>query len=110
MKQLEIKDIGIEIVCEPEESAIYGNCQATDDDVADRRAADAIKRQLRNGNQWAWCTVRVKCDYRGLESSSYLGCCSYKSENDFKASDYYADMVAECLAELQSKLENLLAD
>jgi hypothetical protein len=58
-------------------------------------------------NPWKWCCVCVEVRWRGLCSATYLGMCSYDSEEDFLLCDYYADMVDEALAELNTMVEAL---
>jgi hypothetical protein len=74
------------------------------------KQATYVVEQYNSGNTWAWCCVEVVCTPRadsleGLKTSSYLGGCSYRDEEDFKTGGYYEDMQAETLAELNSKLE-----
>lgn len=60
-----------------------------------------IERQYNNGNEYAWFCAHVTVKYKGLEADDYLGCCSYKSERDFKEnSGYYDDMVRGCIDEI----------
>lgn len=48
-------------------------------------------------------TVRAK--WKGYVGTDMLGCCNYESEQDFiRCNDYYADMCAEALAELNAKI------
>lgn len=63
-----------------------------------------IHDELRRGNEWAWCCTHVRASFAGLTGDCYLGGCSYASEADFRADGYYADMVAEAIAELTDRL------
>ena len=108
MKTLTESDVTFAIECLPEHTPIEGNAMASGDDEADREAEQWIHRQLDNGNDWAWCTVRVTAEFEGLLGDDYLGCCSYKSEDDFKQpGGYYDDMKACALAELNAKLSRV---
>lgn len=98
-------DCEIELTCEPELESIEGNCSAIDPEI-DRETEEWIRSELESGNEWAWCTVTVTVRWEDHEASDSLGCCSYKSEKDFqKNSGYYADMIAECIAEIRKQLK-----
>ncbi len=78
---------------EPEEVSIEGNCSAIDDET-DRETEEMIRGQLDAGNEWAWCTVVVRCAFDAEDGTRFigtsaLGCCSYKSRRDFEAPDGY---------------------
>lgn len=88
-----------------EEIEPYGNCLASGDDEQDRQAADDITNQVNSGNIWAWCCVKVSAKYKGFEGYDVLGCCSYKSEEDFRQDGYYADMRDEALNDLVKQLQ-----
>ena len=91
----------VELAAEPDDMPIRGNALASGDDDIDRRAENDIIEQLDAGNAWAWASVRVCVTHPavvGIEGNEYLGCCSYASEDDFKADGgYYDDMVHEAL-------------
>lgn len=109
MKRLAEKDVEFSIECLGEPEPIEGNCSAIDPQT-DAETAEWIRTELDHGNDWAWCTVKVTATWEGLEGVDYLGCCSYKSEADFKAEGgYYADMKAQALAALQSEVDRLSA-
>ena len=90
----------IKILIRPEDLQLRGNCLASGDAAEDERAAVEIEGQLDSGNDWAWCAVEVRAEWKGLESSDYLGGCSYRNEADFKISGYYDDMKDAALSEL----------
>jgi hypothetical protein len=105
IKQLTKKDIEIIVEALKEQASVRGNVIASGNDKYDKKVEDEILAKLENGNIWAWCTVKITCRYNGLESTEYLGCCSYEDEKDFiKNSGYYDDMVATCIADLQKQL------
>ena len=60
--------------------------------------------RLDHGDQWAWCSVKVEVRWNGFRGTDYLGCCSYESEEDFRKSEYYNDMISEALAELNREV------
>ena len=79
---------------------------ASGDDKADRKQVKKIQNRLDAGDEWAWfgCSVIAKCD--GYEEcSDWLGGCSYASEEDFKASDYYKEMCDQARDRLLSNLK-----
>lgn len=66
-------------------------------DELDEGVAAWITQQLRDGNPWAWCAVRVRCTWTAPDGaeyawSDYLGGCSYDSADAFKDGGYYDDM------------------
>lgn len=100
----------------PETSAIEGNILDSGDKVQDFEAEQEIKKQLDAGNVWAWCSVEVIASIDGIPVTGrdYLGHCSYKSEDDFRACEYFGDMKHEAKGELlgmiqdfENKLEEL---
>lgn len=101
-------DVEFEIECLPEHIPVRGNAMASDDPDLDREQEDSIIRDLENGNEWAWCCVKVTASWNGFVGTDYLGGCSYKSEEDFKACDYFEDMKGEALSDLNSHLESLV--
>ncbi len=90
-------EVDFAIECLPEDATIRGNCMASGDDGVDEQCAREIESDLESGNTWAWCTVKVTASWNGVEESDYLGCCSYKSEADFKGCGYFEDMKAQAL-------------
>lgn len=74
----------------------------------DKETVKSIRKQLDKGNYWAWCSVVVSVEINGLATETNLGGCSYKSEADFKSGGYYADMLIECLSELESGANAIL--
>ncbi len=86
---------------------VRGNAMASGDDAADRACEDRILARLDGGDIWAWASVEIRAEFRGLSASTYLGTCSYASEDDFKASAYYPDMVADATEDLRGQLADL---
>jgi hypothetical protein len=68
---------------------------------------DYVINQYNNGNEWAWCCVKVTAEYKGIKGSDYLGGCSYNSKEDFMSDGYYADMKIQAYDELVKELESL---
>lgn len=81
-----------------------GNCSAIDP-ATDREQEQWIRDQLRDGNSWAWCRVKVTATFRGIQGVDHLGGCSYESEESFKQpGGYYDDMVRTACSEIADKL------
>ena len=85
--------VSLTLEAEPEDVPIKGNCLVSGDANEDRKCEQWIQRQLRTGNQWAWCCAVVTAtDLRtGAHANAVLGCCSYKSREDFIDSKFIVD-------------------
>lgn len=85
-------------------------------EFGDEDDEEFIRQELANGNDWAWCKVRVTAqwiapDGTTFEGHDYLGGCSYRSEEDFKQpGGYYDDMKKEAYADLQKAVEAATKD
>jgi hypothetical protein len=92
-------DITYCLFIDEEHIPVKGNAIVSGDDKEDAKVERSILRQLRNGNLWAWCTVKVEArhnDHPGVEGHDYLGACSYKSTKDFiQPGGYWDDMKSE---------------
>lgn len=104
LRKLTKNDVTITIEITEADARIRGNCLASGDDALDEECARDIERQLRNGNAWAWCDVKVTARWRAYEGHDYLGSCSYDSEAQFVADGYYADMVTNAIDDLNEAL------
>jgi len=103
--------VSYEIECFPEDAPIEGNAMASGDDDYDLAVEEFIRNELRNGNEWAWCTVRVIARYDGVDSvvgMDFLGCCSYESREQFEACPYCDDMKDQAREDLYTQLEGIL--
>ena len=109
MKTLTEKDVRFAIEIAPEDASIEGNCCAIEPET-DAETEAYIKRELRNGNEWAWCVVKVTASWKGHKGTDYLGACSYKSEADFIAGGYFEDMKRAALAELNDTIKRACND
>lgn len=105
-----MSELEVTITPHYESIPVRGNAMASGDSAYDKEAEDKILEALGSGNIWAWCTVEVVVTL-GLmgddfvSASDFLGCCSYKNEQDFiENSGYYEDMVATCKDELKATL------
>lgn len=97
----------ISIHVQQDDTPISGNLIASGDDDYDRQVEDYVMNQLEGGNVWAWAAVTVTAEFMGVTASAYLGGCSYENEEDFKACEYYRDMVREATNELADKIADL---
>lgn len=105
MRDLTEDDVTFSVECLPEHEDVRGNAMASGDDDVDQAVEDEIMDQLCRGNDWAWCCVRVVASWEGFHASDYLGCCSYASEADFLSGDYYSDMRATALDNLNAAVQ-----
>ena len=98
-------EISIEV--EPEEIPFRGNVLASGNEIEDRLAEEEVRDRLYKGDVWAWCSVRVHASLGGFTgSSSWLGCCNYHSEADFRQpGGYYDDLKQEAIEDLKEKIE-----
>jgi hypothetical protein len=103
-----IEQVEFTIQCMPEDIPIKGNAIVSGDDEYDKEVENDLIEQLENGNEWAWCAIKVTACYKGQEGTDYLGGCSYKSKKDFiESNDYYQDMRQQAYDELIAQLESL---
>lgn len=110
MRTILLSDCTIEVIAETEQCTPVGQFDSGDPEL-DRETEQTIFDAINSGDVWGWCTVEVKLTYKHITASDYLGCCSYKNEQDFITdSGYYEDMVQTCLAELNQQLVELLAN
>lgn len=98
-----------ELFVHAEETSVRGNAQATDNPEDDRATEDWILRQLNQGEEWAWCTVEVRACRGNAHASTYLGCCSYRNEVEFRESGYFDSMCEEALELLDARILKLMA-
>jgi len=106
LRELKEDEVEFFLTCEFEPTPIEGNCSAIDDET-DKKTERWIRNELADGNEWAWCCVRVVASWNGFEGDDCLGCCSYRSEEDFKKGGYYEDMKIEALYDLNRSIQRL---
>jgi hypothetical protein len=93
----------------PDDIPIEGNAMASGDDAVDRRAEQDVIDGLAAGNEWAWCTVRITAEHldSGVVGESFLGTCSYDSEEDFMQVNGYApDMIDDAVEQCKQSMAN----
>ena len=108
IKLPEIEDIEFTIEC-LDEFEHPQDCFALDDETQ-HEVVNRILTDLDNGNEWAWCCVRVIGKYKSFKAETTLGACSYESEEHFRNDDYYADMREEIYNDIISQMEALVID
>jgi hypothetical protein len=89
--------VTIKVRVEEETDSPYGHFENRD------QAKEVIKRA--NGNIWGWCTVWVTVSWEGFSGEDNLGCCSYDSEEEFRADAYYSDLVNQALDQLNKDVD-----
>lgn len=97
----------IELRWERDLTPVRGNALASGDDAEDKVQEDEIIARLDRGDDWAWCCVTVTAEYYGCTGRDTLGGCSYKSEAEFRADPYFADMVNTALEDLHRQLSEV---
>lgn len=107
MQELTLADVLWTLEVEQCDTPIRGNAMASGDDDADRAAEDEILKKLDDGNVWAWAMVRIQGTFMGLSAHTYIGGCSYDSEESFRADGTYEDIQNEVLCDLNGQLEML---
>jgi hypothetical protein len=70
---------------------------------------ELLRVMAETGHEWPWCSVVVTAEWRGLEGSDRSGCLSFASEEEFRASRDFADMVERAMIELNSQCSRMLA-
>lgn len=101
MRTININEIEFTLSCQ------YEDAINIEDVFEIPEVQDNIREQVLL-NDWAWCTVEVRGVYKGIEATTYLGACSYESEEDFiNNSGYYEDMKNEVYEEIITKLKGL---
>lgn len=64
--------------------------------------------ELYERSEWGWCIAEVRVSWQGLDSTQYLGECSYESEEAFRGGGYFEDMVIEAIEEIVTQVETIL--
>lgn len=106
IKTLKSEEVEFILECEEEQVPVRGNLCASGDDDQDRKDENHVIRQLEYGNQWSWCSVKMTAKYKDFKGVDYLGCCSYKNEEDFKNGGYFEDMKVQALEDLNRNIAN----
>lgn len=103
LRQLTADEVTFEIVRDDEFEA------PEDGFFDDLETVEQIREEYNGGNLWAWCIVKVKAKWKGFEGFDTLGCCSYKSKEDFMQDGYYTDMKVQALEDLNRQIAETVA-
>lgn len=104
VRKLRPDEVQFTLECHPEDVAIEGNASAIDDET-DAATEEWIRTELASGNEWAWCMAMVRAQWKEFEGRDTLGCCSYRSEADFRQpGGYFDDMKQAALADLNDTI------
>ena len=102
IESLPDNEFNISIKAMPETIPLRGNLIDSGSDWQDRQYEDEAIEDLENGNEWRWCQVAVSVEFRGNVATTYLGGCSYESEEDFRKGGMLGQMIDECKKELMT--------
>lgn len=108
MRKLVESDVKFEVFAELDTEPIEDSFDSGDAD-ADRADLLATLDARAGGNIWGWAAVQVMGTFHGLTASDCLGGCSYADQAEFERDDYYADMRARVLADLQSQIDAIVS-
>lgn len=97
MNRITKDDVEFFITITPEEDGPEGWME---DDMAVK-----VREDYDSGNEWAWCQVSVCAHLNGFEGFAFLGGCSYRSEEEFRSSDYFTDMCDEAYEDLLNQID-----
>lgn len=104
-RKVTLDEVEIIVETREEDTSIEGNVLASGDAAVDQKAEQWVRDQVANGNEWAWCSVRVSAVFQDFRGTDHLGCCSYKSEAEFRMpGGYFEDMVQNALEDLNQEL------
>lgn len=105
---VKIEDCEVIVTCSQSSDSIEGNASAVDS-VIDAEVEAWIRKELLDGNDWAWCDITVTLRHPELgEVSDSLCSCSYENEQAFKEDGYYRDMVGACLEQLSTRAKKIV--
>lgn len=104
-RQLTADDVVWTVTAEYEDESIEGSFEECGEDTV-----KLIRTALEDGNEWAWCCVKVVGKFMSFEATDYLGCCSYTSKEEFMSDAYLEDMQNSALAELNKELTEFVEE
>ena len=84
LRPLRMDEVEVTVEILPED-VDYRGSMASGDDAVDHEVEEWIAKELRAGNQAAWCILKVTASWRGWKGVDCLGCCSYSCEEDARA-------------------------
>lgn len=102
------KLVTVKLECEEEDRTYRGEFELENGEP-NREIEKWIAKELRSGNQWAWCSAHVIVTYRDLKGEDWLGGCSYQSKEDFmQPNGYYDSMIGEAVEKVAEQIEALI--
>jgi hypothetical protein len=106
LKPITVDEATITLTVQQEDALIVDNAMDSGYPDIDRDCVQDIIERLNQGDVWAWAFVTVTVTWHTFSGINYLGCCTYKDEDDFKTSDsdYYEDMVSEALDNMNNSM------
>jgi hypothetical protein len=104
MKEVTLRDVEIFVQAEPDSLELVPQW------FDEEKAARAVIKRLKAGDNWAWSSVTLRLSYQGLLSKpATTPGCSYKDEQEFRKSPYFEQMAQTCLKDLNTKLQQFSA-
>lgn len=76
------------------------------DHFEDAESVKWVCKEIDKGNQYAWFCAKVTATLGSFSASTYLGCCSYKSKEDWENDPYYNDMKEQARTELFQEIKD----
>lgn len=107
LRKVRMNEVEVLLTCLPEGEAVPGSVMASGDENFNKACEDNILTQFEAGNVWAWCIACVTVKWNGYKVTDTLGCCSYKSREDFEQGEYFEEMKSEALEQLNQQLESI---
>jgi hypothetical protein len=102
-------EITYSLKVEPEDLPVRGNVSMIDE-ATDRENEKKVLDRLERDDIWAWFSAIVIAEtevngvkYRG--ESSWIGCCCYENEKDFREGGYYSDLEDEARIDLLKQIK-----
>lgn len=108
IKLPKIEEVEFSLTVEEEDSPVRGNVLASGNEALDRAAENEVFERLKRGDIWAWASVCITAEWKGITADAWIGGCNYKDEIAFKAEGgYYGDMKVDAYDRLIEKLQAL---
>ena len=95
------------LTAEFDDVPIEGNAMCSGDDEYDKKIENELYERCKRGDVWAWASVKVTASFGELTAYTYLGACSYESQDEFEKCDYYTDMIIEVTEELRTMIAKI---
>ncbi len=100
-------NVTFEVTIESEDIPVRGNCMASGDDAFDKKCEDEILERLENGDDSAWCCVKVTARTAGgFEGFACIGGCTLSDDYTAEQCAEEHGLRAEALDNLRTALKN----